>query len=279
MILVTGATGNIGKEVVKLLVESGTTVRALTRDPKRAAFPQSVEVVKGDLTKPETLPLKGVEKVFLLAGAMELPAISRDFVKAAKIHGAKHIVLNSSGTVGLKKMTKIGSWHLEAEEFLKGSGIAWTMLRPGNFASNTLRWAGMIRGQGTVFAPQGSGPTAPIDPRDIGSVAVTALTGKGHEGKTYVLTGPEAMTIEKQVQIIGKAIGKQLKFIAVPESKAREGMLKSGLPEVLADAIVELVQADGPETVGHITQTIREVTGKAPRTFAEWVRDHAGAFA
>lgn len=280
MILVTGATGNIGSEVVRRLVDEGHRVRVLSRNPERAArFPKSVEFACGDLQEPETLkaPLIGVEKAFLLAGPMQLQDITRNFAAVARRAGVKHIVLNSSGTIGLLKKTKIGGWHLEAENELRSSGLQWTMLRPGNFASNAVRWAGMIRSQGTVFAP-GNDKTVPIDPRDIGAVAATVLRGSGHEEKTYDLTGPEAMRPSEQVACIGKAIGKALKFVEVPMAGARANMLKSGMPEILVDSILELIEADGAETTPHITTTVQDITGRQARTFAEWLKDHAKAF-
>jgi (4-alkanoyl-5-oxo-2,5-dihydrofuran-3-yl)methyl phosphate reductase len=281
MILVTGATGNIGSEVVRSLVDEGHRVRVLSRNPEQATrFPKSVEFACGDLQQPGTLKvlLTGVEKAFLLAGAMELQGITRNFVAAARRAGVKHIVLNSSGTIGLLQKTKIGEWHLEAENKLRSSGLRWTMLRPGNFASNTARWAGMIRSQGTVFAPCNH-QTVPIDPRDIGAVAAAVLGGSGHEEKTYDLTGPEAMRPSEQVACIGKAIGRPLKFVEVPMASARANMLKSGMPEILVDSILDLIEADGAETAPHITTTVQEITGRQARTFAEWSKDYAKAFA
>jgi uncharacterized protein YbjT (DUF2867 family) len=280
MILVAGATGNIGSEVVRRLVDEGHRVRVLSRNSEQAArFPKSVEFACGDLQEPETLkvPLTGVEKAFLLAGAMELQGITRNFAAAARRAGVKQIVLNSSGTIGLLKKTKIAERHLEAENELRSSGLRWTMLRPGNFASNTARWAGMIRAQGTVFAP-GNHKTVPIDPRDIGTVAAAVLGGSGHEGKTYDLTGPEAMRPSEQVACIGKAIGKTLKFVEISAVAARANMLKSGMPEIMVDSILELIEADGAETTPHITTTVQDVTGRQARTFAEWSKDHAKAF-
>lgn len=276
MILITGATGNVGSEIVRKLVEEGHQLRVLSRDPEQASrFPKSVEFVCGDLEKPETLkaPLDGIEKAYLLAHPIDLPAITRKFLKVARDTGVKHIVLNSSD---MPPKTKIGGWHLEAENELKASGLLWTMLRPGNFASNAIRWAGMIRSQGTVFSP-GSGKTVPIDPRDISAVAAKVLGGSGHEGKTYILTGTEALSPSEQVAYIGKAIGKTLKYVEVPVATAKANMLKSGMPEVMVDAILELIEADVPEGT-HITTTVEDITGRSAHSFAEWVKDHIKVF-
>jgi uncharacterized protein YbjT (DUF2867 family) len=186
-------------------------------------------------------------------------------------------VLLSSDTTLMEPIGAIGRWHLAAEQQLEATGIAWTMLRPGNFASNVLRWVPMIKAQGAVFGPAG-GKSAPIDPYDIASVAVKALTTAGHEGKKYHLTGPELLTAAEQVDIIGAALGKALRYVEVPDEGARAGMLRSGMPEALADAVLELVgqarAGRGPAS----TTTVREVTGAEPRTFAMWVKAHLSAF-
>jgi uncharacterized protein YbjT (DUF2867 family) len=135
----------------------------------------------------------------------------------------------------------------------------------------------MIRAQGAVFAPAG-GKSAPIDPRDIADVAVTALAGTGHEGKTYVLTGTELLTPAEQVAQIGAAIGRELRFVEVPSTGARAGMVKSGMSEVLADAILQLIVAGGEGRDAFVTSTVRDVAGHEPRTFAEWVRGNVAAF-
>jgi uncharacterized protein YbjT (DUF2867 family) len=280
MILICGATGNIGGEAVLKLVEGGHRVRAMSRDPARARLPSAVEVVQADLSKPETLDraLAGVEKALLVAGAQELPGIARSFAAAAVRAGLRHVVLNSSGTIEMPVATAIGKWHLEAENVIRESGLAFTFLRPGNFNTNSLRWAGMIKSQGTVFAPGGDGASAPIDPKDIGRVAAVALSTAGHEGKTYTLTGPEALTARQQVEQIGAAIGRSLKFVEVPEAGARTGMLKSGMPEVMVNAIMELIAAGRAGGEGHVNHVVREVTGREPGTFAQWARDNASAF-
>jgi uncharacterized protein YbjT (DUF2867 family) len=282
MIFLTGATGNIGSEVVRQLVSGGHRVRVLARDPaKLAHLGAEVDVVQGDLTSPSSFAhaFSGVERAFLLAHAHDLPAVSASFAAAAKAGGVRHVVLVSSATILIEPKTTIGGWHLAAEENVKASGLAWTMLRPGNFASNALRWAGTIRTQGAVYAPNGDAKTAPIDPRDIASVAVKTLTTPGHEGATHVLTGPTVLTPKEQVDVIGAAIGKALRFVDVPDAAARAGMLKSGMSESLADAVLELLRPSRSGAESIVTASVREVTGVEARTFGAWARDHAGAFA
>jgi uncharacterized protein YbjT (DUF2867 family) len=290
MILVTGATGNIGSEVVRQLVGAGVAVRVLTRDPAKAAkLGPGVAVAQGDLTRPDTLAaaFEGAEKALLLAGAQDLPAAARHAAEAAKRSGTRHIVLISSASVLMQPPNAIGRWHLDAEEAVKAAGhdgghpqtpgLAWTMLRPGNFASNTLRWAPTIRAEGAVFSAS-RGKSAPIDPRDIASVAVKALTAPGHEGRAYALTGPELLSEAEQVEILGTALGKALRWVPVPEEAARAGMLRSGLNEELVDAVLEMLRwwREGEPLC---TSTVREVTGVEARPFAVWARDHVAAFA
>lgn len=281
MILVTGATGDVGGEVVRQLVAAGEKVRVLARDPAKAAkLGPAVEVAVGDLLRPDTLgpAFAGAAKVFLMAGAPDLPAAAEHATAAAKRAGVGHVVLLSSYTTTTEPPTTIGKWHLHAEQQIEATGIAWTMLRPGNFASNALRWAPTIKAQGAVFAPAGQGKSAPIDPYDISSVAVKALTGAGHEGKRYLLTGEELLTTAEQVDVIGAALGRPLRFVDVPEAGARAGMLKSGMSEEIADAILELLRRARAGHDAGQTTTVREVTGAAPRTFATWVRAHLAAF-
>ena len=281
MILVTGATGDVGGEVVRQIVAAGQKVRAFARDPAKAArLVPGVEVARGDLQQPETFAaaLDGVTKLFLMAGAQELPAIAEHAVPAAKRAGVQHVVLLSSSTTLMEPRVTIGKWHLAAEELIEASGLAWTMVRPGNFASNALRWAPMIKAQGAVFAPAGGGKTAPIDPYDIASVAAKALTTPGHEGHKYALTGDEVLSAADQVAIIGAALGKTLRFVEVPAEGARMGMLKSGMDEAMADALLELMTSGRSGGEAHRTSTVRDVTGVAPRTFEAWVRAHLSAF-
>ena len=282
MITVTGATGNIGGEVVRLLLEADQKVRVLVRDPgKLGALQGRVEVAQGDLMKPETLaaPFTGAEKAFILvASTKDIPTAAGPIFQAAERAGVKHVGFGSSGTIEYQPPVALGDWHLEGERLLKATSMAWTMLRPGNFASNSLRWAGPIKAQGMVFTAHSEHLSAVIDPRDIAAVAAKALSSPGHEGKTYVLTGPTEMSAADQVRILATALGRAIRLQDVPEAGARAGMLKAGMPEVLVDAVLELTRP-GHTLSYSVTKTVEEVTGKSARTFEQWARDHAGAFA
>ena len=281
MIAVTGATGNIGSEVVRLLLEANQTVRVLVRDPQKlAALKGQVDVVQADLMKPQTLKaaFAGVEKAFILiADVKDIPTAAGPIFQAAEKAGVRHIVFVSSGTIVIEPPVTIGKWHLDGERLLKATSMKWTMLRPGNFASNALRWAGAIKDQGAVFAPYPNNSSGVIDPRDIAAVAAKSLTSPGHESKTYLLTGPAAITTADQVKTIGDALGKPIRVVEVPEAGARAGMLKSGMPEVIADAVLELMRPHSLNDM--VTTTVADVTGRPARSFEQWTRDHLRAFA
>jgi uncharacterized protein YbjT (DUF2867 family) len=280
MIVVAGASGNIGTELVRHLAASGVRTRALSREPARLQpLPAAVEVARADLLEPATLDaaFAGAEKLFLMANAANLPRATSNALPAARRAGVRHVVLVSSAAVAIEPEVAIGRWHREAEEQVRATGLAWTFLRPGNFASNALRWAGTIRAQGAVFAPAGRA-SAPIDPRDIADVAARALTTEGHAGATHVLTGEELLTAAEQVAVIGAALGRALRFVDVPPEAARAGMARSGMEPAVADAIVELIVAGGAGRDALATTTVRAVTGRAPRAFAQWVQDHLAAF-
>ena len=281
MILVTGATGNIGGAVLEQLVQAGHAVRALARDPaKLERLAGKVEIVKGDLAKPETLDaaFAGVDKAFVLCAGGDLPTLAGNAAAAAKKAGVKHIVLLSSASTVGEHETQIGRWHIEAEARVKATGIPWTMIEPGAFASNTLMWAGSIKARGAVFQPTGDGKTTPIDPHDIADVSVKALTEPGHEGKSYVLSGPESLSSAEQVAKISAAIGKPLQFVDVPPEAARENMEKAGMPEVFIRAMLEvmaLVKA-GHGTEG--TTTVEQLLGRKARTYDDWLARNVAAF-
>ncbi len=281
MIAVSGATGNIGSEVVRLLLETTEKVRVLVRDPaKVGALAAKVEVVKADLMQPQTLPaaFKGADKAFILiASTKDIPAVAGPIFQAAEKAGVKHVVFISSGTIEYTTPVALGNWHLKGERLLKATSMKWTMLRPGNFASNSLRWAGMVKG-GTIFQSSIQHPSAVVDPRDIAAVAAKALSSPGHEGKTYVVTGPVAITAAQQVETLSKVLGKPLRLQEVPEAGALAGMTKSGMPEALAVAILELTRP-GAGIKQQISTHVAEVTGRPARTYEAWARDHARLFA
>lgn len=277
-ILVTGATGNVGREVTARLVSAGVPVRAFVRDARTTRVPRGVEVAEGDLSVPETLAraLSGIETVFLVWPF--LTAEGAAGVLAAIARAARRIVyLSSSGvTDGVERQTDpINQLHADMESSIQASGSAWTVLRANTIASNTLGWAGQIRAAGVVRGPD-IAPTAVIDPRDVAAVAVRVLTDDGHAGARHVLTGPQVLSRADQVHAIGAAIGRPLRFEKVPVAQAREQMLADGRPPALVEAL--LASAETRPTSYVVTSTVAELTGTPARTFGEWAADHADHF-
>jgi (4-alkanoyl-5-oxo-2,5-dihydrofuran-3-yl)methyl phosphate reductase len=280
MILVTGATGTVGREVVAQLLVAGEKVRALSRDLSKAQFDDGVQLVAGDLTKPETLPaaLAGVDRVFSLAVGPQIGAQEGNLAQASKKAGVRRIVNISVLGAGDSGRGGIAEWHSAGERAIQNSGIPWTFVRPGAFMSNALFWRGSIKSFGKVFSNYGDGKTTPIHPRDIAAVAVRALTAPGHEEKAYPLTGPQAITVAEQVTILSDAIGKPIQYVSITDEVAREQMQKAGVPTPYIDALLPFgahVRAGG---AARVLDTVRQITSKQPLTFADWAREHADAF-
>jgi uncharacterized protein YbjT (DUF2867 family) len=280
MILVTGATGTVGREVVAQLLQAGRSVRALTRNPSKARFDERVEVIQGDLDQPQTLTkaVEGVESVFSLAHGQDLIAQEANLVQAAKAAGVRHVVKLGALGAGDGDRTIIADWHNASELAIQESGIAWTFIRPGAFMSNAFFWKDTIRSQGKVFSNYGDGKVPPIDPRDIAAVAVVALTTEGHQEKAYPLTGPEALSVAEQVQVLSKVLGKRIEYVKISDEVAREGMLKAGLPVGIVNALLPFAAYIRSGKAAKTLPTVEEVTGRAPYTFARWAHDHAAAF-
>jgi uncharacterized protein YbjT (DUF2867 family) len=270
-ILVTGATGNVGREVTAQLVSAGVGVRAFARRPRPAPLVESAE---GDLTRPETLEraLAGIETVFLIWPFLTLDGAST--VLAAIARTARRVVYLSSSGVN-EATDPINRLHAGMESLIEASGLEWTILRANTIASNTLGWAAQIRGGDSVRGPD-IAPTAVIDPRDVAAVAVRALTDDAHAGAKYVLTGPQVLSRAEQVRLIGEAIGRPLRFEKVPVRLAREQLLAEGRPPALVEAL--LASAETRPASNVVTPAVEEITGRAARTFREWAADHADAF-
>ncbi|MFE0423259.1 NAD(P)H-binding protein [Streptomyces sp. NPDC058953] len=283
----TGATGNVGGKVLSLLRGDGRKVRALSRDPEAAGLVPGpgLEVVAADLGRPETLPpaLDGVQKVFLMSLGANKATHDARLVAAARAAGVEHIVQLSTLGVDVAEdpeANPLGHWHRLAEEALQGSGVPWTVLRPNGFMSMNLGWAATIKAEGVARGPLSDVPEAIVDPRDIAEVAVRALTGEGHEGRVYELTGPEALTAREQVAVLGKLLGRELRFEAIPLADFRR-MLLTRFSEETANGVIRTLEeavTHGAELHGRLSPHIRDVLGRAPRSFADWGRDHLDLF-
>lgn len=280
MILVTGGTGVVGSQVVAHLVKADAKVRVLTRDPAKANFDQKVEVVVADCDKPDTLPpaLDGVDRVFMLAPSHHAPAHDANVVAAAaKAGSVRHLVkISGLGTID-GAPDAITQWHLQGERAVKESGLPWTILQPSEFMSNTLYWTYGIKGYGVVREPSGETRQSMIDPRDIGAVAAVVLTSDGHDGKSYPLTGPEALTPRERVTKIAAALGKPLRFEELSEAAARENWTMLGAPAELVDAVFEVLH-DSSGRWSRVYPSVEQLTGRPPISFDQWLTDNLDAF-
>ncbi|WP_370417672.1 NAD(P)H-binding protein [Streptomyces sp. QH1-20] len=277
-ILVTGATGNVGRQVVVQLLARGTAVRALVREPESAGLPEGVKVVGGDLSESDTLEgaLTGTGTVFLIwpfLTAEGAPAV----LEAIARHARRIVYLSSSGVNedAERQTDPINQLHADMERLIEKSGLEWTVLRSNTIASNARGWAEQIRTTHVVRGPD-IAATAVIHERDIAAVAVHALTDDGHAGAIHVLTGPQVLSRAEQVHTIGEAIGRPTRFEKVPVQVARQQMLADGRPPALVEAL--LASAETRSESNLITSTVEEITGAPARMFRSWAEDHADDF-
>jgi uncharacterized protein YbjT (DUF2867 family) len=276
MILVTGATGNIGGELIRVLADAGEDVRALIRrDADRSALPAGVEGAIGDLNRPETLSaaLTGVRGVHLLSGYQDMPGLLAEMSRA----GVERVVLQSSSSVPSGDMTNaVARYHILSEGAVRESGIAWTFLQPNSFMSNTLQWVPQLQAGDVVRAAFPDVRVATIDPYDVASVSALALTSKGHEGQSYRLSGPDSLLPADRVAVLAEVLGRELRFDGQSNAEARAEMSES-MPAEYVEAFFSFF-ADGKLDESRVLPTVQEVTGRPPRSFEQWARSHADAF-
>jgi uncharacterized protein YbjT (DUF2867 family) len=280
MILVTGASGNVGSQIVHQLLSQGRKVRVFTRDAENvAAWKGRVEVALGDFTQPETFTaaVAGAEAVFLMNGALSDSAF-RQLVSIAREQGVQRAVFLSS-QFAAQPASPIGRLHKEKEDALLASGLEVAILRAGGFMSNTNQWLGSIKAEGIVYNPMGEGKVGSIHPADIAAVAVHALTAPRLTETFFELTGDAPLTTAEKVAIISRVLGRPLRVVDVPAEAAVEGLLKNGIPPQVAQALGESFAAIRDGRAASITDTVERVTGKKPRSFESWVREHAARFA
>ncbi|MER7005441.1 NAD(P)H-binding protein [Dactylosporangium sp. NPDC000555] len=276
MILVTGATGNIGSALLKELQDLGVgSLRVLTRDVARAGFPEGVEAVEGDLARAVSLKpaLDGVHSLFLVSRV----GADAEILKAARQAGVEHVVLVSSITVQTHPHLGPAGENLAVEHLLKGSGMMWTILRPTQFASNALWWAGAIREHETVRVPYADIGLPTIHPADIASVARVALTEAGHRERTYALTGPEPITARQQVGAIAAVLGRDVPFVEISRKEAHRRMA-AFLGDEAADAVLDVTGGDVNDELLKVRDTVFQVTGAPARPFRQWASENAVAF-
>jgi len=286
-ILITGATGTVGREVVIQLsmLEGDVRVRAgvhsLIKGENLKRLP-GVEIVEIDFEDQASLhaAFTHVDKVFLITPfAEDEVEMAKTLIDEAKKKGVKHIVkLSAMGADATPGIT-LGRRHHEIEQYIEDSGIAYTFLRPSSFMQNYQNYdAESIKREGQFYQSTGNGKVAYIDARDIAAVGVEILTGTGHEGKAYDLTGLEALSNYEVAQVLSEVRRKQVTFVDVPEEAARQAMLAQQIPEWMVDALLELNRLYKAGYGGNITDTVQQITGRVPHTFREFVQDHLDSF-
>src|SRR6266404_2814803 len=280
-VLVTGATGTIGRDVVRQLSGKGVSVRAGVRDKARARkqFGADIALVPFDFENEKTFSeaLEGVEEVFLLPPLLPNQLeVTNTFVDAAKRAGVRHIVkLSAIGIDDETQPTAIKS-HGANERHIRESGVAFTFLRPNSFMQNFITY--FPPRNGAIYLPWGNGTASFVDTRDIASVATKVLTTDGHEGKIYTLTGPATLGIAEVALILSQVTGREFKYVDVPEAAARDGMLQAGVPPWQVDLVLELHAVNKQNRWSAVTSDIEKITGTPPTDFAQFARDHADKF-
>ncbi|TCC10936.1 NAD(P)H-binding protein [Kribbella soli] len=267
-ILVTGATGRVGRHVVDGLRAAGVTVRALVRTPDLAGLPPDVELIKGDIYDPTAVrrAAADVDAAFLL-----WPSFSADGAADVVAELPRRVVYLSALSA-----SSGGVWA-DVEELLRDVGKEWTFVRPGGFAVNAQGWATEFRTGDVVRVASPEAGRSLIHERDIAAVAVLALLNDQHIGQVYDLTGPAVLTQAEQIRTIARAIGNEMRVEALSDAEARQAMLDLGADPILAESSVAYWASlvDNPEPV---TTTVTELTGRPALTFAEWADEHAAEF-
>ena len=284
MILVTGATGTTGRELVRRLSARGVKVRGLTRDPAKAASLASlpnVEIVAGDMARPETLgpALQGVERAMLIStsDAMMLE-VQSNFIEAARKAGVKHVVKLSGIMPELDSPFRYARMHGQIEKVLEASGMAFTHLRAGEFFTAYFRRVTMLVAKGLLVLPMEDARIASIDIGDLAEVAATVLTGPGHAGRIYPLTGPEALSMAEVAQKLSVVTGKPVQYVNIAPEQARQANLAAGMPPYLADGLFELFAERRKGKESQVSDVIPTVFGWQPARFEEFAARNAAIF-
>ncbi|ADD39990.1 NAD(P)H-binding protein [Stackebrandtia nassauensis] len=273
MIVVTGATGNVGRPLVRKLADAGEQVTAVSRNIATTDAPQGVRQLRADMSEPESLKpaLDGAATIFLLTSPDFLANGNlADVMAVVRASDVKRVVLLSSQGVGTKRHPSM------LEDVVKQSGLEWTMLRPGNFASNAFQWAASVREQRTVNAPFADVALPAVDPDDIAAVAAVVSRERGHGGAIYTLTGPQPISPRQQAAAIAEAVGEPVRFVEQTRDEARAQML-GYMPEPVVEATLGVLGTPSAEEQ-RVSPDVERLLGRAPRPFAEWATRNAAAF-
>jgi uncharacterized protein YbjT (DUF2867 family) len=283
MILVTGATGHVGSELVRLLAEQGVPARALVHSPDKAAPIQhlGLETALGDYEQPDTLDvaMKGCDQLFLLSPPTpRQPQQEQHVIDAARRGGLDHVVKQSVPWAGPDAPVVFCRWHGQVEQHLAQSGLAYTLLRPSSFMQNFLLSAQQVADQGVLYGMFGEGRVAFIDARDIAAAATELLTNPGHQGASYTLTGPEALSAAEVAGRLSAATGRQVRSVDLGPDGYRQALAGAGMPGWLVDGVVESNMMLAAGHAATVTNEVARLTGRPPRTFAQFAADHQAAF-
>jgi uncharacterized protein YbjT (DUF2867 family) len=284
MILVTGATGNAGAHVVRALVKEGQEVRAFVRDPDKAyaLFGDAVELAVGDFADAQSVraALAGAEAL-LLSCADDPRRVDWETaaIDTAAATGVRRIVKLSSIAAEPGAPVAFWDWHGRVERHLRRSRLSSTVLRSSAYMTNVLAEAEQVALERRLYAPAGDARIAMIDPRDVGAAAAAVLTGAGHDGRTYVLTGPQAITYAQVAAELSAATGREVEYDDVPDEDARQGMVQGGMPDAIAQQVVNVFAMLRQGVAERVTDGVESLTGRPPRDFASFARDHAFLFA
>ena len=279
MYLVTGATGNVGSEVVDGLLKKGQKVRVFTRDAARVAkWGDMVEVAAGDFGQPETFAqaVDGVEGVFMMNGTLD-GELFRRLMSIAKAKGGPRIVFLSSLFAG-DPNSPIGRLHKDKEDAIRKAGLTGKFVRAGGFMTNSYQWIGTIKTEGTVYNALGDGKTAVIAPEDIAAVAVEALTAPSLSEEIFEVTGSVLLSVPEQVRLLAQVLGKSIRCIEVPTEAAVQGIIRNGVPAEVAAAVGQSFEAIRDGRATFVKDTVARVTGNPPMTFEAWAEAHASRF-
>ena len=283
MLLLTGVTGKTGGASAQALLKNGIKFRAIVRNADKAVALKAagVELVIGDVTDRAVLEtaLAGVEKALMTMpnGEKQLE-LEKQFIDVAKARGVKHVIKMSSMEAVPNATAPIPKIHYASEQYLKQSGLVWTMIKPNFFMQNLLGSGGTIKEQGKFFLPLAQGKTVMIDTRDIGACVALVMTTPGHEGQSYELTGPEELGFAEAAERFTKVLGRKVEYVHVPMPAYRQTLARFLTNEWHLNAVCELFQeiADGQDL--HVTGTVQKITGKAPTSLEQFIRDHQAVF-
>ena len=279
-VLVTGATGNTGSLLVPALLKAGVDVRILARNEEKAKPLKDLgaEVVIGDLDEPSTIlpAVKDVDKIYLLTWNGETAFTQvQNVINAAKYEGVSHIIRHSMWGPEKSRIIKEG---YKIEEMIKSSGLKWTLLKPTFYMQNTMMAAQTISSDGVIYWDMKDGKLGTIDVRDIADAAFAVITGEGHEGKSYILTGPEAISFHDVANTFSKVLDKEVKYVNVPGEASFQAMTGMGMPEWIAQGYVELMEGFSENFANSTTKNVETLTGHPARSFEQFANDFAQVF-